>query len=109
MCDAMPGLVKYVGPEQDQTRLLGELYELLADEQSSVRFKALNALTTLLPSLSISALENSALPVIKKYLQPRDLEPDMQIALARLFGKLTVEVTLPLSLDVARYDQGVLL
>ena len=76
-----------------QEHFLSELFELLADEKISVRVKAMKALTAALPSLTMDSLKRTVMPVILKYMQPRELDPNMQHCLGSLLGRIVVEVS----------------
>ena len=90
ICEEFPHLIKALS---DEMQLLPELYELMSDEKSDVRLKAMEALVAALPCLSTEVIESSVLQVIKKYMQPRGLDTEMQICLAGLFGRLVLEVS----------------
>ena len=53
----------------------------------------MKALTAALPSLNIDTLRRIVMPVILKYMQPRELDANMQHCLGGLLGRIVVEVS----------------
>lgn len=92
MCQQLPQLAIALGNEMTRKMLLPEVLELLKDEEHCVQHAALESLLEICDILPAHALKETVMPAIKKYMQPLDLEMDMQRCVAMLFGPILVKV-----------------
>ena len=93
MCKQLQPLAQVVDVELTKAKILPELLELLNDEEILVRVSAMDSLVEVIDFLPSCVHVEMVLPVLRRHMQPLDLEPEMQRCIARLFGPILVKVT----------------
>ncbi|KAG2485883.1 hypothetical protein HYH03_015466 [Edaphochlamys debaryana] len=81
--------------------LLPELFELLNDEEIEARVAALSTLTSILELVPPEVRRGQVMPALRNHMQPLELDPAMQRALARVFGQLVTVVKVDFEHDDA--------
>eukprot|EP00210_Caulerpa_lentillifera_P001423 g1366.t1 len=91
-CEELPRIFKILNNESRAHELLPELFELLTDEKIAVKVKALEALIHSMSILDTNTINKTVIPVLKTFMQPRELEFELQISLSKLFGSLMEQI-----------------
>ncbi|GMH39898.1 hypothetical protein BSKO_07802 [Bryopsis sp. KO-2023] len=92
MCEQTATLGAAVGNDLTTKKLLPEVLELLKDEEVSVQTVAMTTLLDLVETLPTQTIKESVMPVLRLYMQPLDLEPEMQRCIAKIFGPMVVKI-----------------
>ncbi|GBF98978.1 hypothetical protein Rsub_11564 [Raphidocelis subcapitata] len=87
-CQQLPALARCLGDDGLKGQLLGELTQLLEDEEPQVRAAALATLADAAARAGPELRRAALLPLVRRHMQPLELEPPVQRALAGLFPAL---------------------
>lgn len=92
MAQQLPAIAKAVGKESTKASLIDEVAELLADEEMLVRVAGFTSFVGMLEHMPSDALKAVAMPLVRKHMQPLELDIAMQRCIASLFGGIIAGV-----------------
>lgn len=92
MCQQLNAIARTVGKDLTRQVVLEELLELVNDEEVQVRVCAFTSLVSVIDVLPSDAKKTVAMPVLRRHMQPLELDMVMQKCIAKLFGQILFAV-----------------